>query len=85
MTIYSDTDLVFREENEIFGGQKFASDNQQASMQLQQPDVWSNFYEKLNDTYVIQYSSWTNLLQVFHDRYQSGALVDEQESSIDAE
>ena len=35
MTIYSDTDLVFREENEIFGGQKFASDTQQASMQLQ--------------------------------------------------
>jgi hypothetical protein len=35
MTIYSDSDLVFREENEIFGGQKFASDTQQASMQLQ--------------------------------------------------
>lgn len=34
MTIYSDSDSVFREENEIFGGQRFSSDTQQTNMQL---------------------------------------------------
>lgn len=78
--IYGDQDGMFREENEIFAGQRYASDQQQQRMARQnkmlkalqmiefqnaimiaggqsvtpppQSDVWSNFQEKLNDTYV---------------------------------
>jgi hypothetical protein len=36
-------------------------------------DVWGNFYDKVNDIYT------------FHEKYNSGALIDEQESALDAE
>ena len=48
--IYTDGDSVFKEENEILGGMRFSTETIQYNQAS--PDVWSNFYDKLNETYV---------------------------------